>query len=213
MYYPFEEGKAGVFRDRHKTSDASEYLLAAPEVVSLARDILSEEEYWEAEELAKKLTGNKRAKDLAKARLIELVKPPPKRPIYYAQHEMEYLPRWTRNALRYLGDFVDMLVKSSVYEKSRDHRVFASSFGPAISQFRRYWPNHGSLADLLSRYNHFLYRGAKHDFTLPANRKSHRFTSREVVLTAFITMNLADRLTSISSAAREVRNDKEINST
>lgn len=210
MYYPFDEDKAGVLRDRHETSDASEYLLAAPEIVSLARDVLSEDDYREAEELANKLTGNKRAKDLARARLVELVKPPPKRPIYYAQHEVQYLPRWTRNALRYLGDFVDMLVKSSVYEKTRDDRVFASSLGPAIAQFRKCWPNHGSLVDLLSRYNRFLYRGAKHDFTLPVNRKSHRFTSREVVLTAFITMDLADRLTSISSVAREVRRDKPI---
>ena len=210
MYYPFQENRAGVFRGRHKTSDASEYLLASEEVISLARDVLSEKDYLEAEGIAHKLTGTKRDKGSARTRLIQLVKPPPKRPIYYAQHEMEYLPRWTRNALRYLGDFIDMLVKSSVYEKTRDRRVFNSSLGPAISQFRQHWPNHSSLADLLWRYNHFLYRGAKHDFTLPASRKTHRFTSREVVLTAFITMNLADRLTAISSMASEVRNDKKI---
>jgi hypothetical protein len=106
MYYPFDEDRAGALRGRHETSDASEYLLPAPEVVSVARDVLSEAEYREAEEAANKLTGNKRAKDSARARLVDLVKPPPKRPIYYAQHEIQYFPRRTGNALRYLGDFV-----------------------------------------------------------------------------------------------------------
>jgi hypothetical protein len=210
MHFPYEEDEAGVIRGRHKTSDASEYLLAEREIIALAKDVLSEREYSEAEEVAKQLTGKKRDKDLARARLVALVKLPPKRPIYYAQYEMLFLPRWTRNALRYLGDFIDMLVKSAVYEKINDRRVFGLSLGPAINQFQRCWPSYESLVDSLQRYNRFLYRGAKHDFTLPAGRKTHRFTAREVVLTAFITMNLADKIVSISYMAKEARNDKMI---
>jgi len=210
MYFPYEENEAGVIRGRHRTSNASEYLLAEREIIALAKDVLSEQEYLEAEEVAKQLTGKKKDKDLARARLVALVKPPPKRPIYYAQYEMLFLPRWTRDALRYLGDFIDMLVKSAVYEKTSDRRVFGLSLGPAINLFQRCWPGYESLVDLLQRYNRFLYRGAKHDFTLPANRKAHRFTAREVVLTAFVTMNLADKLSAISYMAQEARNDKMI---
>ncbi len=208
MHFPYEEDGAGAIRGRHRTSDASEYLLADKEVVLLAKDVLSEEEYSQAEEIAVQLTGNKRNKELAKAKLVALVKPPPKRPIYYAQYEMLFLPRWTRDALRYLGDFVDMLVKSAVYEKTNDRRVFGLSLGPAINLFQRHWPDYEALVILLQKYNRFLYRGAKHDFTLPANRKTHRFTAREVVLTAFITMKLADRLSNISRMAEDARNDK-----
>ena len=210
MHFPYEENEAGVIRGRHRTSNASEYLLAEREIIALAKDVLSEQEYSEAEEVAKHLTGRKSDKDLARGRLVALVKPPPKRPIYYAQYEMLFLPRWTRDALRYLGDFIDMLVKSAVYEKTSDRRVFGLSLGPAINLFQRCWPGYESLVDLLQRYNRFLYRGAKHDFTLPANHKTHRFTAREVVLTTFITMNLADKLSAISYMAKEARNDKMI---
>lgn len=210
MYYPYHGSKAGMLRDRHLAANASEYLLADDQVVSLAKDVLSDEEYLEAEELAVRLTKTKRKKDSARAKLMELVKPPPKRPLYYAQFEMRRLPRWTRDALRYLGDHVDVLVKGAVYEKTKKARIFNSSLGPAIDQFQKYWPDHSRLADLLRRYNRFLYRGAKHDFRLPPNRKTHRFTSREVVLTAFITMKVADRLTTISCIAQGVRRDKQI---
>lgn len=210
MYYPYDEGKAGELRDRHRTAKASEHLLADREIVSLAKEILSEREYLEAEELAKRLTKTKREKDSARVKLMELVKPPPKRPVYYAQYEMHRLPRWTRDALRYLGDFIDILVKSAVYEKTRDTRIFHFSLGPAIDKFQIYWPDSKRLADLLRKYNRFLYRGAKHNFELPKGRKTHRFTSREVVLTAFITMSLADRITAVSRAADRVRRDEKI---
>src|SRR3972149_12086329 len=146
MYYPYDEGKAGSLRDRHKSAEASEYLLAATEIIALAKEVLKPEEYSEAEDIAVKLTGPKRQKEFARDRLLEIVKPPPKRPLYYAQHEISYLPRWTRDALRDLGDFIDMLVKSAVYEKTNDRGVFQSSLGPAIDKFEKSWPNSGHLA-------------------------------------------------------------------
>jgi hypothetical protein len=210
MYYPYSRGKAGNLRTRYKTAKHSEYLLASREIVSLAQEILAGQEYLEAEDLAEKLTGTRREKDFARQRLMEIIKPPPKRPLYYAQHEIQYLPLWTRDALRYLGDFIDMLVKAAIHEKTRDSRIFRSSLGPAIDKFQAYWPNSKTLCDLLRKYNSFLYRGAKHDFTLPSGRRAHRFTSREVVLTAFITMNLADRITAVSTMAEKVRRDEQI---
>jgi hypothetical protein len=210
MYYPYHEGRAGKLRTQRQTTRSSEYLLADSEIVTLAREILTEEQYLEAEEISGKLAGKKRERDLAKDRLLEIVKPPPKRPLYYAQEEITLLPRWTRDALRDLGDFIDLLVKSAVYEKTHDKRSFNLSLGPAIDLFQKLWPTSKELANLLRRYNRFLYRGAKHDFTLPAGRTVHRFTSREVVLTSFITMNLADKITSISQLADKARHDQEI---
>jgi hypothetical protein len=56
MYYPYHESKAGSFRDKHRTSDASEYLLADKDVVLLAKDLLTDQVYQEAEEIAVELT-------------------------------------------------------------------------------------------------------------------------------------------------------------
>lgn len=210
MYYPYDEDRAGILRDRHLTSKASEYLLADREIVSLAKKTLTTQEYREAENLAIELTGTKRKRELARDRLIEIVRPPPKRPLYYAQDEVLYLPHHTRDTLRYLGDFIDMLVKSAVYEKTRDTHVFRLSLGPAIGKFETCWPDSKGLAGLLRKYNRFLYRGAKHDFELPAGRRMHRFTSREVVLTIFITMKLADKIIAISPVAERARQDQKI---
>lgn len=58
------------------------------------------------------------------------------------------------------------------------------------------------LTEKLRRYNNFLYNPGKHDFSLPPGRK-HRFTSKEVVLTAYISIELAERIKSLSKLARE----------
>ena len=208
--YPYEEEKAGELRSDHLTGKASERLLADEQIISLAKEVLSKQEYLEAEELAKKLAGKKVERDFARKKLMDIVKPPPKRPLYYAQWELGFLPHHTRDTIRDLGDFIDMLVKAVVYEKTNKSDVFHSSLGPAIDKFEKYRPERTQLADMLRKYNHFLYRPGKHDFKLPADRKEHRFTAREVVLTIFITMNLAERLMSISPAAARVRRDEEI---
>ena len=209
-HYPYEEDQAGELRDSHLTGKPSERLLANEEIISLAKDVLNEQQYSEAEELAKKLVGTKSEKAFARERLMNIVKPPPKRPIYYTQWEIQFLPHWTRDIIRDLGDFIDMLVKAAVYEKTNDNRVFHSSLGPAIDKFEACIQNHRQLANRLRRYNRCLYRDAKHDFRLPKGRKEHRFTAREVVLTIFITMNLADIIVNISPMAARVKRDEEM---
>lgn len=210
MRYPYEENKAGQLRDKHETGKLVEALQANNQIISLAKEILNDSLYLEAESLAKMLTGSRSEKASARARLITILQPPPKRPIYYLAREIRSLPRWTRNAMRYLGDFVDMLVKASAYEKIGDEDILHSSLGPAIGQFKRAFPKEEKLVDWLTRYNWFLYRDAKHDMDLPATRKEHRFTSREVVLCTFVTKELADRLTLLSEFASRVRQDKPI---
>ena len=59
-----------------------------------------------------------------------------------------------------------------------------------------------ALMDFLKRYNLFLYRPGKHEFKLPSDRDQHRFTSKEVVLMAFVTMKLARMIKEITIAVR-----------
>ncbi len=210
MHYPYEEEKAGELRNEHLIGKVSERLLADEEIISLAKEVLTEQQYLEAEELAKKLVGKKSEKAFARERLMEIVEPPPKRPLYYTQWEIQFLPHHTRDTIRDLGDFIDMLVKAAAYEKTNDNSVVRSSLGPAIDKFEACRPEFKQLAEILRKYNRFLYRDAKHDFRLPKGRKEHRFTSREVVLTIFITMNLADRIINISPMAARVKRDEEM---
>lgn len=207
-YFPYEEDQAGVLRDNHKTGKSSEALLAEEEIILLAKELLPKNTYAEAESLAVKLTKSKSIRDGAKAQLMSVLPAPPKRPIYYLEHELQFLPHWTRNPMRFLGDYVDMLVKAAAFEKLNNKDIFENAFGPAIREFKKAYSAERKLADYLSRYNKFLYKDAKHDMKLPAGRKEHRFTSREVVLTLFISKELGDRLTALSPLALKVKNDQ-----
>ena len=61
-------------------------------------------------------------------------------------------------------------------------------------------PELKQIAIKLYRFNDFLYQPGKHDFSLPPGRH-HRFTSREVVLTAYITRALGDDVKALSRQA------------
>ena len=179
-------------------------LLALPIVSELAEDTLTPPELEEAERISMLLAGTKKQRREAIYYLMKLVAPPPKRPLYYAEMEMRALPRWTRNAIRYLGDYIDILVKAVAFEFINDPRCKKYSLGRNLRMLRP--KKHGispELLDKLKRYNSFLYQPGKHDFRVPLGR-GHRFTSKEVVLTAFITMKLADEIKKLSQFATKV---------
>jgi len=101
---------------RYRTGDPSEALTSSAEILNLAKQVLSETDFSNAMKLSVMLVSSKSVKRSAIEELTVLVAPPPKRPMYYAQHEIQFLPRWTRNAIRYLGDYVDLVCKHLVYE-------------------------------------------------------------------------------------------------
>lgn len=186
------------------TGKKSEILHALPIVCELAEKTLNSSELERAEHIATLLAGTKRNRIEAIQLLRKLVSPPPKRPLYYAQYEMHALPRWTRNGIRYLGDYIDLLVKAMAYQVTENPKCKQSSLGSNLRKIkpRKYGINQ-SLLDKLIQYNSFLYQPGKHDFYVPKGR-SHRFTSREVVLTAFVTMKLAEEIKKISTFAEQI---------
>ena len=66
---------------------------------------------------------------------------------------------------------------------------------PAISRHQR-----------AQRYDSFLYQPSKHDFRMPKGR-SHRFASTGAVLTAFVTIELAEEVKERSKTAIDVTKD------
>lgn len=186
------------------TGRKSERLLALPIVSELARNTLTPSELDEAERISIMLAGSKKQRRDAIHYLMKLVAPPPKRPLYYAQMEMKNLPRWTRDVIRYLGDYIDLLIKATAFEFTKDYRCKKYSLGRnfRILRTRKYGIS-PSLLDKLKKYNSFLYTPGKHDFKVPPGR-GHRFTSKEAVFTAFITMGLADEIKKLSQFATKV---------
>lgn len=179
----------------------NEALEALPEIVELAKDTLTAEKLKEANTIAQMLIGSKKQTRYARLKLALLVKPPPTRPLLYLFPLIMHLPRLTRDCIRYLGDYIDLLTKEMTHE-FLGGRARRSSLGTNAKALEKAKSVPSDLTEKLQRYNNFLYSPGKHDFSLPAGRR-HRFTSKEAVLTAYITIELAERIKSISKLARE----------
>ena len=188
----------------YRTGDRSEALTSADEILNLAKELLSTDDFDRAIKLSTMLVSSKTVKRTAIEELVELAAPPPKRPMSYAQHEIQFLPRWTRDALRYLGDYVDVVAKHLTYELWKDSAPGNAPLGASIAllETRKALPD--SILTWLKTYNSFIYRPAKHDFRLPGGRKLHRFTSQETVLTLFVTLKLVEMLKQYSHCNREL---------
>jgi hypothetical protein len=168
------------------------------EIVRLAREILSDDRYSEALQVSAMLGGSMKEKKYARIALLDLTQPPPKRPLYYLHHEAGWLPEITRDFIKYLGDYVDLLTKALRLEVIGPRRI-NSSLGvtartlDGIGRLRE-------LADYLTRYNDLIYVRAKHDFRISAGQR-HTFSSSEAVWAAYITFELANRIKSVSKLA------------
>jgi len=204
MYLAPKEERAGMLRSKAPPERVS------AEIACLAERILSEQHYQQAEELARKFSGTSDDKASARNELSEMLQPPPLRPLAYAPWEAQFLPRWSRDTLRILGDFVYKLVKAAVYEKTGDSNVHWSSLKQAIDEFDRCWTDSSEVTEVLRSFHSTLYRDAEGEVRPLEGYKEHRFVARDAVLIAFVAMSLAEKITSISHVAQKARLDEEM---
>jgi hypothetical protein len=186
-----------------KTCPQSEYLDINDEILALADELLSTDEIQYAEELSKNLS-KKSTRLSAQTALKKILGLRPKRPIYYTYHEIDRLPHWTRYPIENLGHFVDTMVKCVVTEKLATTKYNKKPLGPNLHQLKNKIPD--DLFSVIEKFNLLIYVPAKHDFKV-INR-SHRFTSKEVVFTIFITLKIKEKLIEISKEVKDYCEDK-----
>ena len=182
-----------------KTCPKSEYLEIDDNIKSLAEEMLLSEEILEAEKISEGLV-----KKSTRVNAIRFLKNKlgdrPKRPIYYANFELHGLPFRTRDAVRYIGDYIDNLIKCVAVEVFENDSYGQKSLGINLHKLNKKIPD--ILHSELLRYNNLIYTPAKHDFNVPENRK-HRFTSKEVVFIYYISLKLKEKIIEISTQAKE----------
>ena len=100
-----------------ETCPKSEYLAINPEIFTFCEAILSKKEIKEAIHVSEDLVSSKKIRELAREKLKSMVGERPKRPMFYLNDELGSLPRHTRNCVRYLGDYIDHLIKFCANEK------------------------------------------------------------------------------------------------
>lgn len=192
------------------TGSATNALIVNNGILSLAKEVLPESVYMNAETYVSMLAGLPIQQEAARLSLVNILLPPPKYPLHHLAGELHLLPRRARRAIPILGDYLDMLTKAAVFEKRQDKSILAVSFSNAIDVFTKCYPDNNQLAIWLSRYNHSFYRDGKKDVMLQSGLVERRFTSREVVLCLYITRELANSIKSLSAAAKRVSLDQPL---
>ena len=166
----------------------------------MAEEVLAPEKLKEADFVADTLVKSKRNRKWAISKTIVEVGIRPSRPLFYWAQEMKALPRNTRNCIRYLGDYIDLLTKELSHELL-DRNARLNSLGTNARLLIQKSPNVKVLVETLKKYSDVLYTPGKHDFSLPPGR-THRFTPKEVILAAYVTSVVGKQILSTSSFAR-----------
>lgn len=170
-----------------------------PEIFELAKEVLTESEIEQANILSEKLIS-KDKKDIAIQELQNIIGMRPKRPIYYLNHEITYLPEETRDVVRYAGDYIDQLMKDCAHEKGKlSFLAFYTSLGGNIKRSKKVLGQ--KLYNALTGYNRFIYVPAKHEFDVDKDRP-HLFSAKEAVFVCFMMKKLAEQIIAISQQAR-----------
>jgi len=187
-----------------KTCPKSEYLLIDERIFYLAQSLLNKTEINEAEELSICLASSKSKRRYAIYFLKVKTTVTPKRPLYYCCHELGHLPHWTREAVRYYGDYIDQLIKHLAAEKLNKPKCLTVSLGGNLRTLKGTLPE--PLYTYLEVYNNLIYTPAKHVFSV--KNRSHLFTSKEVVFICYITLKLKDEIIKVSQAAKDYSEQK-----
>jgi hypothetical protein len=166
----------------------------------LAESILTSDELSQIEKLSPMFLESEDNRIEAQKLAASLAPMRPKRPLYYATTSLMRLPDEARDSMRYFGDYIDMLVKSWTTLAIGNNRSNHRSLGTNLGAIPRNIDPKPDFLKILESYNSSIYVPAKHDFKLPKGRTVHRFTTREALLTALISMRLAEKI-SIHHAA------------
>jgi hypothetical protein len=175
---------------------------ALPEIAGLAAEMLTVEQLERADEMAMTLLTRRKQRRQVQWELIRMIPLKPSRPLMYLNPIIMQLPNATRDVIRYLGDYVDLITKEMTYEFLNGKARF-SSLGINAKKLERATSVPRDLVDKLQRYNSFLYTPGKHDFSLPPEGRKHGFTCKEAVLTIYASIELGERTKAVSKLARE----------
>lgn len=175
---------------------------ALPEIAGLAAEMLTVEQLERADEMAMTLLTRRKQRRQVQWELIRMIPLKPSRPLMYLNPIIMQLPNATRDVIRYLGDYVDLITKEMTYEFLNGKARF-SSLGINAKKLEKATSVPRDLVDKLQRYNSFLYTPGKHDFSLPPEGRKHGFTCKEAVLTIYASIELGERIKAVSKLARE----------
>lgn len=177
-----------------------------PNIEDVAEELLSDEELCNVESIAEFILL-KEHREHALHTLKKFVGTKPKRPVYYLNERINYLPEHTRDVMRYAGDYIDQLIKHCAHEKGDwKFMAYRRSLGPNLKYLKKILDK--SLFNVLYKYNK-VYVQAKHEWNV--KNRPRLFSSKDAVFMCFITKKLSEQIISISSEAKLYSENKFYN--
>ncbi|MFA6055016.1 MAG: hypothetical protein WC769_06555 [Thermodesulfovibrionales bacterium] len=171
------------------------------EISDLSKDVLGNDGMAEVDALVSDLLSHD-THDHAVQILQQKIGMCPKRPLYYLNHEICYLPEETRDVIRYAGDYIDQLYKHFTHEKGRGVftglRAYGRSLGINLSSTNKILDSR--LHDILTRYNKHVYTPAKHHWDV--GNRPHLFSAKEAVAICLMTVKLSEEIIALSDEAK-----------
>lgn len=164
-----------------------------PDILALAQDILDDKQLELAEKLSDLLWSDGEGREQAVLKLCEIIGTSPKRPVYYLEHEIGFLPEHgVRHVIRYAGDYIDQMIKYCSYDKG-DFLVWKTrglhkSLGQNLHRLKEVLPK--DLLDTLKKFNEVIYIPAKHTWDIPEGC-DHLFSSKEAVYVCLMVKKLS----------------------
>ena len=132
-----------VFQDQkiRRLLHDNEWFYSVVDIVEVLTDSPTPRQYWgkvkEREFIALELSPIWVQLKTKKAGLLGIyptVGKQPVRPIFYLYQHLEHLPRFTRDCIKYLCDYIDYLVKFAAGELLQDEKYRTKSLGTNVSK-------------------------------------------------------------------------------
>lgn len=167
-------------------------------ILELSKNILGDEGLKEIEGITKQLLLEELREKTIQI-LQEKIGVHPKRPIYYLNLELRFLPDETRGLAIYAGSYIDSLIRHFAHEKNLIAQIFPGlPLGRNLKLLKNFLNK--ELYESLLKFNELFYIPAKHNNEFTADL--HLFSAKEVIAALFIMQKLSKIIISLSEEAK-----------
>lgn len=190
--------------DQYLCSYMGEFHISST-IQSLAESVFDEIEFVEVQIIARAFKSSKEERKLATRQLRELVPTRPKRPLYYVNHELGFLPGRSRFVVEQTGSYLDLLVKELRFELEGNY--YSKPLGVNIaSLMKRVDSDFQLVLRKIELFNELAYVPSKHKYG-PPNERKHYFDSQEAVIIVLAGVKLGEELKRRSQFVRNLCQD------
>jgi len=171
----------------------------------LAGEIFDADEWSEVQKIVQAYSRSRTEKGLAILRLQKVVPTRPKRPLYYVNYELKFLPKRSRFVVEQIGSYLDLAVKELRYELEGQYQK--KPLGVNVAALMKSADTDMKfLLRKLEMFNEIAYVPSKHIYGPPYDQR-HYFNTQETIVIVLAAIKLGEELKKRSQYVRNLCQD------